>query len=63
MSNDPLLPLSYTLLPINLKWRWLLPQAIVLKLPKDVYIENWVYYLQDSAVGGIQLVSCWSYLL
>ena len=55
------------LFPINLDWRWLLPQTIVLKVPKVGDMDNWVYHPQgvpsSSALGEIKLVSSWSYSL
>ena len=39
------------LLPIELNWRWLLPQSIVLKTPKQADVENYMYCLQGKAVG------------
>ena len=51
------------LLPINLDWRWLLLQPLVLKVPKQADMENKMYHLQGSAVGKIQSVCTWSHLL
>ena len=51
------------LLSINLNWRWLLSQPIILKIPEKADVKNWMYYLQGRAVGEIQLVSSWSHSL
>ena len=51
------------LLSINLNWRWLLTQSIILKIPKKAGVENWMYCLQGGAVEEIQLVSSWSHSL
>ena len=51
------------LLPIDLNWRWLLPQPIIVKIPKKADIENWMYHFQGRVVGEFHLVSSWSRLL
>ena len=44
-------------LSIDLNWRCLLCQPIILEIPKKADMENWMYHLQGRAVGEIQLVS------
>ena len=51
------------LLYLDLNWRWLLSQAIILKIPEKANMENWIYFFQGGAMGEIQLVSNWSHLL
>ena len=51
------------LLSLDLNWRWLLFQPIILKIPEKADIKNWMYHLQDRVVGEIQLVSNWSHSL
>ena len=40
---------------INLNWRWLLPQPIVLKVPKEADVENWVMYDKIQMQAKIHL--------
>ena len=51
------------LLSFNLKWRRLLSQPIILKIFEKADMKNWMYCLQDRAVGEIQLVNRWSHSL
>ena len=51
------------LLSLDLNWRWLLSQPIILKIPEKADMENWMYRLQGRIVGEIQLVSSYSHSL
>ena len=51
------------ILSLDLNWRWLLFQPIILKIPEKADMENWMDHLQGRAVGEIQLVSSWSHSL
>ena len=69
MRLSPIYPITHyslyfmLLLPIDLNWRWLQPQPIVLKIPERAEVETWMYHLQGRAVEEIQLICSWSHLL
>ena len=51
------------ILSLDLNWRWLLFQPIILRILEKADVENWMDCLQGRAVGEIQLVSSWSHSL
>ena len=48
---------------INLNWRCLISQPIILRIPRKADMKKWMYHLQGRAMGEIQLMISWSYSL